>query len=359
MKPTQILHDQGQSLWLDNITRDMLSDGTLRRYRDELSVTGLTSNPTIFQEAIGRGSAYDDQIHALMKRGMSGEQLFSQLAISDLQRAADLFRPIFDKTGGLDGWVSMEVSPLLVHDARATALAAEAIHKAAARPNLFVKIPGSVEGVAAIEETLFAGIPVNVTLLFSTEQYRAVADAYMRALERRVAAGLNPDVTSVASVFVSRWDKAVADSVPAHLRNTLGIAVAQQAYKAYWDLVNSPRWRELESKGARSQRLLWASTGTKDPEAPADLYVSALAAPSTINTMPEKTLLAFAEKGVPSTGMLSNTVDPTPRLAEFRSVGVDVDALAMRLQDEGGQSFVKSWNSLLAGIEKKREGLAA
>lgn len=357
MKPTQSLHEQGQSLWLDNITRDMLNDGTLKRYRDELSVTGLTSNPTIFEEAIGHGNAYDEQIHALGDQGLPSEQLFAELAIADLQRAADLFRPIYDQTGGLDGWVSMEVSPLLVHDAKATALAATQIHKAASRPNLFVKIPGTEEGVAAIEETLFAGIPVNVTLLFSTSQYLAVAEAYMRALERRIAAGLKPDVTSVASIFVSRWDKAIADKVPEHLRNKLGIAVAQHTYKAYWDLINSQRWRSLESAGARPQRLLWASTGTKDPKAPADLYVAALAAPSTIDTMPEKTLLAFAEKGVLSSGILSNTGSAEPLLQEFLAAGIDMDSLAKQLQDEGGASFAKSWHSLLKGIEQKRESL--
>lgn len=356
--PTQVLQEQGQSLWLDNITRDMLNDGTLKRYRDQLSITGLTSNPTIFEEAIGHGNAYDEQIHTLAGQGLQGEQLFVELAITDLQRAADLFRPIYDHTKGLDGWVSMEVSPLLVHDAKATALAAAQIHKVANRPNLFVKIPGTAEGIAAIEETLFAGIPVNVTLLFSTPQYLAVAEAYMNALERRLDAGLAPDVASVASIFVSRWDKAVAGKVPELLRNKLGIAVAQQTYKAYWDVLNSQRWKSLEAAGARPQRLLWASTGTKDPKAPADLYVAALAAPNTIDTMPEKTLLEFAAHGIPCNGVLT-LVDPEPLLGEFRSAGIDTVVMAQQLQAEGGDAFARSWHSLLLGIESKRKRLAA
>jgi transaldolase len=359
MKPTQTLHDRGQSLWLDNITRDMLNDGTLKRYRDEFSITGLTSNPTIFEETMGHGNAYDDQIQTLSAQGLKSEQLFAELAITDLQRAADLFRPIFDQTRGLDGWVSMEVSPLLVNDSTATVLAAKAIYQAAARPNLFVKIPGSPDGVSAIEETLVAGIPVNVTLLFSTDQYLAVAGAYMRALERRIAAGLKPDVMSVASLFVSRWDKVIAEKVPETLHNTLGIAVAQQTYKAYWDLLNSQRWRALESQGARPQRLLWASTGTKDPKAPATLYVEALAAPNTINTMPEKTLLAFVEKGVPGAGLSSNAIDPERVLWKFKEAGIDIGTLASQLQDEGGKSFVKSWTALMESLAKKRTRLAA
>lgn len=353
MKSTQALHDQGQSLWLDKITRDMLNNGTLKRYRDELSVTGLTSNPTIFEEAIAQGEAYDEQIEALVQHGLRGELLFASLAVADLQRAADLFRPIFDESGGLDGWVSMEVSPLLIHDTTATVLAATQIHAAAARPNLFVKIAGTEEGIAAIEEAVFAGIPVNVTLLFSTNQYLAAAEAYMRALERRVAAGLKPDVASVASLFVSRWDKAVLSKSPPPLHNTLGIAVAQRTYKAYWDLVSSQRWLALEAAGARPQRLLWASTGTKDPNAPADLYISALAAPGTLNTMPEKTLLAFSQTKEPIIGTLFDRDDPEPVFDAFKSIGFDTDKLAKQLQDEGGQSFSKSWHSMLDRLEEK------
>ena len=357
--PVDVLKEMGQSLWLDNITRDMIGDGTLKRYRDELSITGLTSNPTIFEEAIGRGDAYDEQIHTLAGRGLQGEQLFAELAITDLRRAADLFRPIFEATDGADGWVSMEVSPLLLHDATATALAAREIHRAAGRPNLFVKIPGSVEGISAIEETLFGGIPVNVTLLFSAEQYLAVAEAHMRALERRHAAGLKLDVASVASLFVSRWDKAVSQRVPEALRNRLGIAVARQTYKVYRELLSSRRWQMLESLGASPQRLLWASTGTKDPTAPEDLYVSALAAPLTINTLPEKTLLSFAEKGSPGTGLLGTRTDPAAVMAEFKRAGIDIAALAIQLQAEGGSGFARSWNSLLEGLARKRDKLVA
>jgi transaldolase len=357
MTPTQSLAELGQSLWLDNITRDMLNDGTLERYRDELSITGLTSNPTIFEQALATGNAYDAQIRRLVREGITGESLFMKLAITDLQHAADLFRPIFDQTQGRDGWVSMEVSPLLIRDPTATVRAARHIHEAASRPNLYVKIPGSVEGIPAIEETVFAGIPVNVTLLFSTAQYLAVADAYMRALERRLAAGLQPDVSSVASVFVSRWDKAVADKVPETLRNKLGIASAHQTYQAYWDLMNSQRWRSLESEGARPQRLLWASTATKDPKAPMDLYVSALAAPNTVNTMPEKTLLAYAKDGVQNGGIFSSGVDSAGVISDISKLGVDIDALAVQLQDEGGKSFVKSWKSLMDRIAEQEQSL--
>jgi transaldolase len=353
--PTHELHERGQRIWVDDITRDMLNDGTLQRYRDEFSVTGLTSNPTIFQEAIGKGNAYDEQIQTLTRAGMGSEALFAALAIADLQRAADLFRPIYDHTGGLDGWVSMEVSPLLIHDATATALAAQEIHKAAQRPNLFVKIPGTPEAVGAIEETIFSGVPVNVTLLFSAQQYQVVAEAYMRALERRQAAGLDLKIPSVASIFVSRWDKAVAAKVPEPLRNKLGIAIAQQVLLAYRQVITSERWCSLEVAGARAQRLLWASTGTKDPKAPADLYVSALAVPDTIDTMPPKTLLAFAKEGTLAPDPLSS--DPSSILKEFAAAGVDTEALAAQLQNEGGDSFAKSWRSLMESLESKRQAL--
>lgn len=360
MNAIQVLRDQGQSLWLDKISREMLDDGTLERYRDDLSITGLTSNPTIFAEAMGHGSAYDEQIRELTGLGVRGDRLFFELALADLRRAADLFRPIFEQTQGRDGWVSMEVSPLLIHDPVATALAAKEIHKAAGRPNLFVKIPGTEEGISAIEETIFAGIPVNITLLFSATQYLAVADAYMRALERRSAAGLTVEVPSVASLFVSRWDKAVVDKVPERLHNKLGIAVAQQAYKAYWELLNSRRWHDLESAGARAQRLLWASTGTKDPQAPATLYVTALGAPNTIDTMPENTLLTLAEASVPAGGgLLSRAADPRQMLESFKLAGIDIDALANQLQTEGGESFKKSWHTLLGGLDRKAASFRA
>ncbi len=358
MKPTQKLHDLGQSLWLDNITRGILDDGTLRRYIDELSVTGLTSNPTIFDEAIGKGSAYDKSIRQKADAGLEGESLFMELALEDLRRAADLFRPIFDRTGGLDGWVSMEVSPLLADDTEATRSAAIQIHKAAARPNLYVKIPGTTAGVPAIEETIFAGIPVNVTLLFSREQYLNVANAYMRGIERRIDAGLDPRVSSVASVFVSRWDRAVADKVPADLTNKLGIAVMQLIYKAHCELIAGERWQRLEARGARKQRLLWASTGVKDPKAPPDLYVGALAAPETIDTMPEKTLLAFAEKGSVGLVLATDGGDADATLARFAAAGIDIDAVAITLLKEGAASFVKSWAGLLHLIKDKSAALA-
>lgn len=353
--PTHELHERGQRIWIDDITRDMLNDGTLQRYRDEFSVTGLTSNPTIFEEAIGKGNAYDEQIQTLARDGASSEALFAALAIADLQRAADLFRPIYDHTGGLDGWVSMEVSPLLIHDAAATARAAQQIYKAAQRPNLFVKIPGTPEGVAAIEETIFSGIPVNVTLLFSAQQYQAVADAFMSALERRQAAGLDLKIASVASIFVSRWDKAVADKVPDRLRNRLGLTIAHQVLTAYRQVIGSERWCSLEVAGARAQRLLWASTGTKDPKAPADLYVSALAVPDTIDTMPPRTLLAFVKGGTLADDPLSD--DPAPVMEEFAAAGLDTEAIASQLQREGGDAFAKSWRSLMQSLEAKRQAL--
>ncbi len=359
MKPTQALHELGQSLWLDNITRGILDDGTLRRYIAELSVTGLTSNPTIFDEAIGGGSAYDAGIQRKSRAGLRGEALFVELALEDLRRAADLFRPVYDRTAGTDGWVSMEVSPLLASDTEATLEAALNIHRLADRPNLYVKIPGTPEGVAAIEAAIFAGVPVNVTLLFSREQYVAVAEAYMRGLERRLAAGLDPRIGSVASLFISRWDRAVSEKVPAELRNRLGIAVAMQAYQAHCELLTTQRWRALADAGARPQRMLWASTGVKDPKAPADLYVSALAAPDTIDTMPEKTLLAFADHGSVKAVMPKDGGDAAKVLASFAHAGIDVDALAAQLQVDGAQSFVKSWDELLQRIADKGAALAA
>jgi len=358
MTTTKSLHDLGQSLWLDNITREILDNGTLRRYIDELSVTGLTSNPTIFDEAIGNTSAYDAGIRQKAQAGLAGEELFVELALEDLRRAADLFRSVHDRTQGVDGWVSMEVSPLLANDTKTTIDAALAIHKQANRPNLYIKIPGTPAGVPAIEAAIFAGVPVNVTLLFSREHYLSVAEAYLRGIERRLAAGLDPRVNSVASLFVSRWDRAVSDKVPAELRNRLGIAIAARTYRAHCELVASKRWLDLEAKGARKQRMLWASTGTKDPKAAAGLYVEALAAPDTIDTMPEKTLLAFAAGGAVKSVMAKDGGDAEKVLAAFAKAGIDIDALAAQLQVEGAQSFVKSWAELLKRIAEKSAALA-
>jgi transaldolase len=358
MTTTKSLHDLGQSLWLDNITREILDDGTLKRYIDTYSVTGLTSNPTIFDEAIGKTAAYDKGIRQKADAGLMGEDLFMELALEDLRRAADLFKPEFDRTKGVDGWVSMEVSPLLANDTQATIDAALRIHKQANRPNLYVKIPGTPAGVPAIEAAIFAGVPINVTLLFSREQYLKVAEAYMRGIERRIAAGLDPKISSVASVFVSRWDRAVADKVPADLVNKLGIAIMQRTYKAHCDLIAGKRWQELAAKGARKQRMLWASTGTKDPKAPAGLYVEGLAAPDTVDTMPEKTLIAFAEKGALKGVMAKDGGDAEPVLARFAQAGIDVNALATQLQVDGASSFVKSWTELMQRIKDKSAALA-
>ncbi len=357
MKATQKLHDLGQSLWLDNITRELLASGTLQRYIDELSVTGLTSNPTIFHHAIKESAAYDDAIRDAGGKGRSGEDLFFDLALDDITRAADLFRPVFQRTCGVDGFVSLEVSPLLAHDTKTTLAAAKELHARARRPNLFIKIPGTREGVAAIEEAIFAGVPVNVTLLFSREQYLAAAEAYLRGIERRIAAGLKPDVASVASLFVSRWDVAVAGKVPQALANRLGIAVAGRTYKAYRDLLAAPRSMCLLNAGARPQRLLFASTGTKDPKASDILYVKALAAPFTVNTIPEATLKAFADHGEVGPAAAADGGDCEAVLMQFAKSGIDVDALASRLQDEGAASFVKSWNELMEVVAAKSTAL--
>ena len=358
MNKAQELHDLGQSLWLDNITREILDNGTLRRYINEFSVTGLTSNPTIFDEAIGNTAAYDQGIRDKAKAGKSGEALFMELALEDLRRAADLFRPVFDATDGIDGWVSMEVSPLLANDTAGSIAAAARIHGQAERPNLYVKIPGTPEGGPVIEESIFNGIPINVTLLFSREQYVAAAEAYLRGIERRIAAGRDPRVASVASLFVSRWDKAVADKVPPELRNRLGIAIGGRTYRAYRELLASPRWEKLAAAGARPQRLLWASTGTKDPKASDTLYVEALAAPDTIDTMPEKTLRAFAEHGELKSVMAEDGGDAEAVLAKFAKAGIDTDALALQLQRDGAQAFTKSWKELMTRIADKSDALA-
>jgi len=358
MNTTRKLHELGQSIWLDNITRDLLNEGTLRRYIDELSVTGLTSNPTIFDHAIKNSTAYDAAIREKLAKGRQGEDLFFELALEDLTRAADLFRPINDRTAGVDGWVSLEVSPLLAHDTASTLAAAKELFTRAGRRNLFIKIPGTTEGVPAIEEAIFAGVPVNVTLLFSREQYLAAAEAFLRGIERRIDAWLEPDVGSVASVFVSRWDAAVAGKVPGRLLNQLGITIAKRTYAAYRGLLASPRWQRAFNAGARPQRLLWASTGTKDPHASDVLYVKALAAPFTVNTMPEATLKALAEHGEVGALLPADGGDCEEVLAWFATAGIDVDALAARLQDEGAKAFVKSWDDLLAVITSKSALLA-
>jgi len=358
MKATQTLHERGQSLWLDNITRDLLESGTLARYINELSVTGLTSNPTIFDHAIKNSSAYDAAIRKKVREGKSGEALFFELALEDLTRAADLFRPTWDRTRGVDGWVSLEVSPLLAHDTASTLAATKTLHQRAGRPNLLIKIPGTKEGLPAIEEAIFAGVPINVTLLFSAAQYLAAAEAFMRGIERRVAAGLPPEIESVASVFISRWDAAVKDRVPEPLRNQLGIAVAKRTYKAYRALLDSPRWQRVFNEGARPQRLLWASTGTKDPSASDVLYIRSLAAPFTVNTMPEGTLKALADHGAIGEMLPADGGNSEEVLARFAGAGIDVDALAAQLQDEGAKSFVGSWQELMSVIAAKSAALA-
>ena len=357
MKTTQQLHDLGQSLWLDNITRGLLVDGTLGRYIKDFSITGLTSNPTIFDKAIKDSVFYDDAIRQKTAEGKSGEALFFELALEDLTQAADLFLPVHDATRGVDGWVSMEVSPLLANDTATTIREAAQLHAQAQRANLFIKIPGTREGVPAIEESTFAGVPINVTLLFSAEQYLASAEAYMRGIERRIVAGLEPKVDSVASLFVSRWDVAVKDKVPKALRNRLGIAIAKRTYKVYRDLLASPRWRKLAAAGARPQRLLWASTGTKDPDASDTLYIEALAAPDTINTIPDKTLHAFADHGQVKGALPVDGGDADQVLAEFTQAGVDETALAAQLQREGTESFDKSWQDLMDCIAAKSASL--
>lgn len=353
MKATRALHEMGQSLWLDNITRGLLTSGTLRRYMHEFSVTGLTSNPTIFDHAIKNSHDYDEAILRKVKDGKSREALFFELALEDLRQAADLFRPIHEQTSGVDGWVSLEVSPRLASDTAGTITAASELHDRADRPNLFIKIPGTREGLPAIEEATFAGVPINVTLLFSREQYVAAAEAYLRGIERRLSAGLKADVYSVASLFVSRWDVAVMGKTPDALRDRLGIAIARRTYKAYRDLLDSPRWQRLSNAGARVQRLLWASTGTKDPKASDVLYIESLAAPLTINTIPERTLKALADHGRLGGVMPAHGGDCEEVLAEFTKAGIDIDALAARLQEDGAMSFVQSWDELMRSITSK------
>lgn len=358
MKATQLLHNLGQSIWLDNITRDLMTTGALEQYIQDLSVTGLTSNPTIFEHAIKNSKSYDAAILKKLKEGKSDEVLFFELALDDLTKAADLFRPIYDRTNGVDGWVSLEVSPLLAHDTGKTLAAAIELHAHAARPNLFIKIPGTKEGLPAIEEAIFKGVPINVTLLFSREHYLAAAEAFLRGIERRMDAGLNPNVDSVASLFISRWDAAITARVPEAMRNKLGIAIAMRTYKAARGLLGSPRWQRIYNAGARPQRLLWASTGTKDPAASDVLYIKALAAPFTVNTMPEATLKALAEHGELGTILPADGGDCEEVLTEFAKAGINVDSLAADLQDQGAKSFVKSWTDLMAVIASKSSALS-
>ena len=359
MTPTEKLHALGQSLWLDNISRSLLTGGGLARYIQDFSITGLTSNPTIFEHAMGQGDAYDPAIRQLVQSGLSGEALFFALALQDLRQAADLFLDIHEKTGGVDGWVSLELSPLLANDTAGSIAAAAQQHAQADRRNLFIKIPGTPAGVGAIEESIFAGVPINVTLLFSCAQYQAAAEAYLRGIERRLAAGRSPDVASVASLFVSRWDVAVQDTLPPSLHNCLGIAVAQQTYRAYRALLASERWHKLAAAGARPQRLLWASTGTKDPSASDTLYVDALAAPDTINTLPEKTLRAVAEHGQSLHAMAPDGGDADAMLSRLRQAGVDDAALATQLQEQGTAAFSQSWQVLLETLQHKSTALQA
>jgi len=356
-KAPQLLHDLGQSIWLDNITRDLLNTSTLKRYIVDLSVTGLTSNPTIFDQAIKNSSAYDAAIRERLTEGRSGEDLFFDLALEDITRAATEFRPVHDRTDGVDGWVSLEVSPLLAYDTASTLAAAKSLHGRAGQPNLFIKIPGTKQGLPAIEEAIFAGIPINVTLLFSREQYVSAAEAFLRGIERRIAAGLTPVVGSVASVFISRWDTAVAGRVPDSLRNQLGIAIAQRIYKAYCGLLASARWQRVFNYGARPQRLLWASTGTKDPKASDILYVKALASPFTVNTMPEATLKALADHGEVGAVLPADGGNCEKVVAQFAQAGIDVEALAAQLQEEGAKSFVTSWEELMGVITSKSAAL--
>ena len=357
MNPAQKLNEVGQSLWLDNITREILSNGTLAKYIKEWGVTGLTSNPSIFNAAIGKSADYDVDIQAGLKKGTASEDIFFGLAQADLAKAAELFKPIYDQTDGVDGWVSLEVSPLMAYDTKATTDAAKKLHQEANRPNLFIKIPGTPEGLPAIEESIFAGVPVNVTLLFSAEHYLAAAEAWLRGIERRIEAGLNPNVCSVASLFISRWDVAVADKVPADLKNKLGIAIGEECYKAYCEFLVSPRFLRAQNKGARAQRLLWASTGTKDKAASDTMYVEAFTSPFTVNTMPEPTLQAFADHGKVGKPMQANGGDGPGTLEKFKAAGVDTKALAAQLQKEGAESFVKAWNELIQVIEGKKEAL--
>ncbi len=357
--PTRALHDAGQSLWLDNITRPMLDEGTLAGFIDELGISGLTSNPSIFDKALSEGDAYDDQVRELHERGLTDEEVFFEVAMTDLRRACDLFLPAHERSARFDGWVSLEVSPELAYDTQATIAQARSLHLRMDRSNLFIKIPGTPEGLPAIEAAIHAGIPVNVTLLFDRDQYLAAADAYLRGLERRVADGLSPDICSVASIFMSRWDGAVQETAPAALRGKLAVAVGGRCFEAYRELLQSDRMLRLMNLGARPQRLLWASTSTKDPSLPDTLYVDGLFAPFTVNTMPDSTLRAVADHGsVPERGLPEDGLEARAVLDAYEQAGVDVDALAAELQSNGAEAFVKSWTGLMDTIASKRAALA-
>lgn len=349
------LHRQGVSLWLDNITRKMLDNGVLQQYITEFSVTGLTSNPSIFEAAIAKTGDYDEAIRKGSNDGLSDEEVFFNLAIEDIQRAADLFLPAYKATNGLDGYVSIEVSPLLAFDAENTIKAAKAIHDKVNRPNVFIKIPGTRQGLRAIERSIAEGIPINVTLLFSAEQYEAAANAYLKGVESRIEKGLNPDIRSVASVFISRWDKAVADKTPDGLKNKLGLAVSHKIYYSYLIFLGSQRIHKAMNSGVMPQRLLWASTGTKDPNASDILYVKNLVVPYTVNTIPENTLHAFADHGDSSQLMPGNIIEAEEIISQFKDLSVDYFQLAEQLQSEGAEAFRKSWYNLLESIALKRK----
>jgi transaldolase len=357
LKATQKLHELGQSLWLDHIIRENLNSSKFRHYIEELSVTGVTFNPTIFNCAIKNSSVYDVAIRKKLKEDKLGEELFYELALEDLSHAADILRPIFEKTGGVDGWVSLEVSPLLIHETATILAAAEELYNRVRRPNFFIKIPGTKEGLPAVEEAIFAGIPVKVTLLFSREHYLAAAGAFLRGIERRIAAGLKPNIGSVASIFVSRWDAAVKGKVPDALCNQLGIAIAQRTYTAYRDLLSSPRWQRANNAGARPQRLLWVGTESKDPESSKDFYIKALAAPFTINSMSESILNTLVDHGEIGTLMPADGGDCEAELIRFAQAGIDVDALADELQNEEVASSIKSWFELMSAIASKSAAL--
>jgi transaldolase len=360
LNPAQRLHALGQSLWLDSISRLMLRSGALARYVSELAVTGLTSNPTILGHAMAAGSDYDHSLARLVDAGVTDAQdLVYSLALEDLAEAAALFRPAWERTAGVDGYVSLEVPPDVAYDAQATIALARRLHDQAGFPNLLVKIPGTPPGLTAMEETITAGIGVNVTLLFSDTHYLRTADAYLRALERRRAAGLDLNVPSVASVFISRWDAAADPLLPPALHGRLGLAMAQKTYSSHLQLLSDKRWQTLAEAGARPQRVLWASTSTKDPDLPDSYYLGRLAAPDTIDTVPEKTLLAFADHGDPDQRLAPDYAAAERTISAIADAGVDVDILAERLQRQGAGAFGADWAALLDAMREKAGGPAA
>jgi transaldolase len=360
VNPARQLHEAGQSLWLDSINRAMLGSGDLARYVDQLAVTGLTSNPTILGHAMAASHDYEGSLRALLAQGVSGPQdLVYAAAFEDLGQAANLFRPAWQASGGEDGYVSVEVPPDLAYDAPATVALARHLHAMAGFPNLLVKVPGTPQGLTVLEELVDAGIGVNVTLLFSDTHYLRTAEAYMRALERRLARGEDLAVPSVASVFVSRWDKAADSLLPKPLHGRLGVAMAQKVYSSYQSLLASDRWRDLEAGGARPQRVLWASTSAKDPALPDTYYVEKLASPGTINTMPEKTLIAFADHGTVGEMLRDDYASGEETVAEVAAKGVDVDALGESLQRQGARAFSADWSALLDAIAAKASSIRA